>query len=343
MGDTIRLIELVGGHANAVMDYRVFPESKTAKEKMGAAFRSGDRLPRMKYRGTLTEYASCLQQRNRQGCGVFYCLNTSDGKGVKNANITAVRTLPLDLDNSKPPAVWAGDLRPHCLLETSPGRWQALFMIEPTTDFDKAAQTVRRLALLYGGDPSVADRARVMRLPGFIHRKAKAFRSRIIDIDHFAEPYPLDDFDVVLPPLPARRASSGRHGVGLIDARRAALIFKHYPVEALSGNAAWQKFAMALHSACNADEEVAEMFFEFCATDSAYGDADERNRMRWDSFTADREGGLKIGALRWLCANNGVPGAVRFTIFNEVEDVGDDFDASDVEDDDSDEVADVEG
>jgi len=315
--DTVRLIELVGDHADATMDFRVFAESKTAKERMSAAFKSGVRLPRMKFRGTYAERAAVLQQRNRQGFGVYYSLNRTDGKGVKNANIVAVGALPLDLDNTKPPAAWDGDLRPHCVLESSPGRFQAIFMITPTTAFDTASQMVQRLALRYGGDPSVADRARVLRLPGFVHLKARAFTSRIVSIDHFAEPYELDDFDGVLPPLPTRRASSGHHGVGLIDARRAALIFKHYPIEALSGNAAFQKFAMALHSSCNACEEVAEMFFEFCATDPAYGDADERNRMRWDSFTADREGGLKIGALKWLCANNGVPGAVRFTIFND--------------------------
>ncbi|KIZ47844.1 hypothetical protein OO17_02185 [Rhodopseudomonas palustris] len=312
------MIELVGGQADAVMDFRVFAESKPCRERLSAVFRDGGRLPRMKYRGAFAERNDILQQRNRQGFGIFYSSNPSDGAGVKNNNIVAVRALPLDLDTTRPPADWDGGLRPHVLIESSPGRFQALFMIEPTTAFDEAARMAKRLAMLYGGDPNVSDRARVLRLPGFVHQKAKPFRSRIVWIDHFAAPFTLDDFDVILPPLPKRRIGIGDSGVGLIDAKRAALLFEHYPVEAIAGNAAWQRFAMALHSACNGNEAVAELFFKFCMQDSAYDDDDDaRNRMRWDSFHAERDGGLTIGTLKRLCTENRIPGAVRFALFND--------------------------
>lgn len=315
--DAIRHIELVGGHADAVMDFRVFAESKPCKERLSVLFKEGGRLPRMKFRGTFAERNDVLQQRNRQGYGIYYSLNTSDGAGVKNANIVAVRALPLDLDTAKPPPKWEGGLKPHVLIESSPGRFQALFLVEPTTDFDEAARMVKRLALLYSGDPNVSDRARVLRLPGFVHLKDKPFTSRVIWIDHFAAPFTLEDF-AILPPLPPRRFGLAHNGIGLIDARRAALLFEHYPVEAIAGNAAWQRFAMALHSACNGDEEVAELFFAFCMTDSTYDDDDDaRNRWRWDSFHAFRDGGLTIGTLKRLCTENKIPAAVRFALFND--------------------------
>ena len=60
------------------------------------------------------------------------------------------------------------------------------------------------------------------------------------------------------------------------------------------------------------------MFFDFCMADPAYGqDDDQRNRLRWDSFTADRPGGLTIATLRKFCRDQGVPGDVIFQIFND--------------------------
>ena len=53
-------------------------------------------------------------------------------------------------------------------------------------------------------------------------------------------------------------------------------------------------------------------------TDDNYGvDDDDRNRMRWDSFTAGKDGGLTIATLRKLCYDAQLPAGVRFTIFND--------------------------
>ncbi|UPJ50784.1 PriCT-2 domain-containing protein [Bradyrhizobium sp. 200] len=314
--DARRLVELVGDHVEAVMDFRVFADSKPAKARMSKLFRDGAQLPRMKWRDTIGELMPTLQKRNAQGCGVYYSLNESNGKGVKNANIKAVRVVPLDLDETAPPDLW--DIEPHMVMESSPGRHQALFMIEPTTDFDLAQSVTKRMAVKFGGDPNVSDRARVFRMPGFRHQKAAPFTSRILQIDHFKRRYTLPELDSLLPPLPRRFVNSNDMGIGTIGVDKAKLLFENLDVECLSGNEKWQRFAMALHSACNADEEVAELFFDFCGTGDGYGDedTDARNRLRWESFDASREGGVGIGTLRHMCLQFRVPGLVCFELFN---------------------------
>jgi hypothetical protein len=316
--DARRLVELVGDHEGAVMDFRIFAESKSAKARMSELFRAGERLPRLKFRGTLAEHMPKLQAANLKGMGCYYSLNESDGKGVKRANIKAVRVIPVDLDKSAPPDIWPRLLTPHLVMESSPGRHQALFMIEPTTDYDRAADIAKRLALEFGGDPTVFDRSRVFRMPGFLHQKAKPFTSRIVTVQHFEPRHTLARLHKLLPKLPRSFASTTDKGIGIIGVAEAKLLFENMDPECLDGNETWQSFAMALHAACNGCEEVAELFFDFCSTADGYGDegSDALNRVRWESFSADHEGGVGIGTLRYLCLKFRVPGLVMFQVFN---------------------------
>jgi hypothetical protein len=312
--DARLLVQLVGGRADAIMDFRIFAESKPAKARMSQRFREGAQLPRSKYRGTMGELAPTLHKRNSQGFGVYYSLNESDGGGVKNVNVKAVRVIPLDLDKTAPPDPW--DIEPHMVMESSPGRHQALFMIEPTTDFELAQNVTKRMAVKFGGDPTVSDRARVFRMPGFQHLKAAAFTSRILQIDHFARRYTLAELHELLPPLPRRFVNSNDKGIGLIGVDKAKFLFENLDVECLSGNECWQRFAMSLNAACNANEEVAELFFDFCSTGAGYGETDALNRQRWESFDPSHESGVGIGTLRRMCLEFRVPGLVVFQLFN---------------------------
>ena len=247
---------------------------------------------------------------------VYYGANESDGNGVKSENIKAVRVLPVDLDGTPPPDVWP--VEPHLLMESPPGRHQALLMVEPTIDFELASNLIKRLAYELGGDATVNDRARVLRLPGFNHQKGTPFTSRILDVNHFRRAYTLAELDGLLPPLPRRFVNADGKGIGIIGVDEAKLLFANLDPQCLDGNENWQRFAMALHSACNGDQEVAELFFDFCSTADGYGDegTDALNRVRWESFDANRENGVGIGTLRHLCLKFRVPGLVIFQLFN---------------------------
>ncbi len=138
------------------------------------------------FHGTLAEYAKSLTKLNQQGAGVFVMIN--EGDGVKklpsktcrtNANVIAVRALFLDLDGAPLEPVLEAGVAPNIVVESSTGKWHIYWK---TTDTPLEDFKERQLALAekFDGDPTVNDRARVMRLPGFYHQKNEPVMTRII-------------------------------------------------------------------------------------------------------------------------------------------------------------------
>lgn len=86
-------------------------------------------------------------------------------------------------------------LPPHIVVETSPGRWHAYWLvtgIEPA-EFQSALQ---ELARKFGGDPKVGSSAQVMRLPGFPHQKGEPFPTRLHSVDDDLSPITADALSV---------------------------------------------------------------------------------------------------------------------------------------------------
>jgi hypothetical protein len=142
--------------------------------------------------GTLADHADTLTALNQRGAGVFVMVNAGDGMGRKTENVNAVRALFVDLDGAPLEPVKAAPLAPHCIVETSPGRWHAYWAVAdcPLCDF-KPLQ--KALAAQFNADASVCDLPRVMRVPGFDHRKSTPFRSRIVAI-RTGSPYSVGEF-----------------------------------------------------------------------------------------------------------------------------------------------------
>lgn len=124
------------------------------------------------------------------GAGAFYCVNATDDTGNRKAeNITAIRALFVDFDtvDHERPERMAElfMLEPSAVIESSPGKHHVYWMLDTEAgqlaleDF-KPAQ--KALAAAFGGDAAVNDLPRVMRLPGFIHRKGEPFQTRILSM-----------------------------------------------------------------------------------------------------------------------------------------------------------------
>ncbi len=132
-----------------------------------------------RFHGTLNEHKNALIQANNNGSGVFLAVNQTNGLGRRKIDIMRARAVFVDLDGSPIDPIFEAPLEPHILVESSPGRYHAYWLIEhlPLEEFEK---TQRFLAQKFGGDPSVCDLPRLMRLPGFIHRKGMPYQSRIV-------------------------------------------------------------------------------------------------------------------------------------------------------------------
>lgn len=132
--------------------------------------------------GVIPEELAAL---NAQGAGVFFTVNATDGNGRKAENVTTVRALFVDFDNADETRAdriaELFNLAPSAVVESSPGKHHVYWLVTgwPLEQFRDAQ---RALAEHYGSDVKVCDLPRVMRLPGFIHRKGEPFRTRLLQL-----------------------------------------------------------------------------------------------------------------------------------------------------------------
>ncbi len=123
--------------------------------------------------GTFTDVMRELARLNNAGAGIFFTVNQTDGRGRKRENVTAVRALFVDADGVEWPKTWHKCPNVVTWRDTAPGelpRWHAYWSTQ--CPLDKFTEFQKRLSKHYGTDPAVNDPPRVMRIPGFLHRKA---------------------------------------------------------------------------------------------------------------------------------------------------------------------------
>ncbi|MBA3909453.1 MAG: hypothetical protein C0524_06085 [Rhodobacter sp.] len=129
--------------------------------------------------GSLAGHAKTLAGLQAKGAGVFVTVNETDLAGRSRANVTRVRAFFVDLDGAplEPVRAW---LEPHILVETSPGRWHAYWLVSDCP-LDAFTRIQKQLIAAFGSDKSVHDLPRVMRLPGFWHQKGQPVRVQLCD------------------------------------------------------------------------------------------------------------------------------------------------------------------
>lgn len=129
--------------------------------------------------GNLVDQVEKLEVLNQRGAGVFVMVNAGDLKGRKTENVIHVRSAFVDLDGSPIKPVLEAPLSPHIVVESSPERYHAYWLIDGIFNHEfKAVQEM--LAFRYNGDAVVKDLARVMRLPGFLHQKHEPYKTHIL-------------------------------------------------------------------------------------------------------------------------------------------------------------------
>ena len=135
--------------------------------------------------GTLAEHWSWLVKQNARGAGVYITVNETDGGGRKATNITRIRALFADLDGAPIEPVNNAELKSQITMESSPDRYQAYWCFSGRMPLKVFEPLQKEIAARFKGDPAIHDLPRVMRLPGFVHRKEKdkPFLSRIVAIN----------------------------------------------------------------------------------------------------------------------------------------------------------------
>ena len=122
-------------------------------------------------------YQAWLSYENGTGANVYVAANPLRAGSRKRTkeSIASTRHLYIDIDtdgDARLAALRASDLvpPPTSILSTSPGKYQVLWHVEGF-DFDQQEQTLKLLAIAFGGDSACTDRNRVLRVPGFLNQR----------------------------------------------------------------------------------------------------------------------------------------------------------------------------
>jgi hypothetical protein len=183
IADAAQFLKLLDPAATK-FEFRTFDDDKARNDK--------ENLLRTFY-GTLAKHAIRLQQLNDKGAGVFVTINETDGKGRNADHIVRIRAAFADLDGAPLEPVMRALLLPHIVVESSPGKFHVYWRAEGMAPEDfKPVQ--KAVAERFHSDPAVHDLPRVMRLPGFFHRKREPFLIRITYTND-SPPYPATNFE----------------------------------------------------------------------------------------------------------------------------------------------------
>jgi hypothetical protein len=122
-------------------------------------------------------YMAWLTFENDKGANIYVSANPLRSGSRKRTKecIASVRHIYIDIDtdgDARLATLRASDRvpTPTAILSTSPGKYQALWRVAGV-DFERQEQTLKLLAIAFGGDPACTDRNRVLRVPGFYNRK----------------------------------------------------------------------------------------------------------------------------------------------------------------------------
>jgi hypothetical protein len=258
--------------------------------------------------GTFDELAPWLERHNTLGAGVFVTVNETDGTGRKKENIVRIRALWQEADRGDEPTL---PVEPHMVIESSPGKCHRYVLVRDGV-LDEFESVQKRLVDDYGSDPNAADRSRVLRLPGFYHMKNPEAPHLVRMVSTSGEePRAWDELKERFPPVvrPERTAALARtpwtiDGSSPLHPVEIASALEHLDPDKSFQD--WLQAGMALHSA-DPGLEGLTIWDRWSARGALYRPGEPE--YRWDTFDAERVGGVTISTLFWMARQAGWDGS----------------------------------
>lgn len=263
-------------------------------------------VPAIKRRGTVAQIWPEACQWNAQGYGIFATVNAMDGNGDKLSNVAAIRAHVLDLDNLAAMQNLARATQhfppPWFTVTTSPGKahvyWPVMQQPGPV-DVDGYRAVQRKLRQFYDGDKAVVDATRVLRVPGFYHRKGAPHLVTCNALPGYGVPVLPDALAASLSHVNAPDDGGGRHPLGDPDlaapsADWAVRALEAMPVDGMTHpdfikfTAAWKQAAWAVLDA----DDALQRWLQWCDRFGAESKGRDYNLKHWNSIE-DSEVGWK--------------------------------------------------
>jgi hypothetical protein len=261
--------------------------------------------------GTLDNCWGELVRQDERGAGAFLTVNETDRRGRSRENIIRVRALFVDLDGAPLENVDRLGLEPTVVVGTSAGRYHVYWRVEGV-ELSEFSGLQRRLISLMGGDTSVHDLPRVMRLPGFPHQKDRANPQPVRVRSAGGASYDIGTFRAALEVAEQRfdRADAdepddmiswrNNEPVDFDELESAVLSL---PIKGLDYDT-WLKVGMSLHYETRGDERGLELFDRWSAGDpERYSERVVREK--WHSFRDDKDSNVTGATILYLARERG--------------------------------------
>lgn len=132
--------------------------------------------------GTIWDHTDAFIAAQKDGYGIYVCVNKTDMKGRKAENVTAIRAIVADLDGAPKENIYRFGLVPSVTVESSPGKYHAWWFVDPgEVALTQYTPLMERLAAIIESDHKICDLPRVLRVPGFYHQKGEPFQTQILE------------------------------------------------------------------------------------------------------------------------------------------------------------------
>lgn len=122
------------------------------------------------YNGSLSEHSTTLRNLNQAGAGVFVTINRTDGAGRKIGNVVEVKAVFADTDGAPLEPIRENIAPPHLVVQSSPGNYHTYWLVK-NVPLERFPLLQHAIHVRFKTCKDVCDLPRVMRLPGFYHRK----------------------------------------------------------------------------------------------------------------------------------------------------------------------------
>ncbi|MET4483695.1 DNA-primase RepB domain-containing protein [Bradyrhizobium sp. F1.13.3] len=155
---------------------------------------------------------------NDLGYGIFANISEMDGIGREIANVKTIRCLAVDLDDLSAQQNYERATQfnppPSFAVQTSPGKLHVYWQTHQHLDRDRFALLQRKLIQHFDNDKRVTDPSRVLRLPGFFHRKAEPHLVTCWALNNYGKPIDPGFLEFALATADVTNISGGRHELG---------------------------------------------------------------------------------------------------------------------------------
>ncbi|QOZ70279.1 hypothetical protein WN72_31275 [Bradyrhizobium arachidis] len=245
-------------------------------------------------RGTLPDLFPELCAWNDLGYGIFANISEMDGRGREIANVKTIRCQAIDLDNLSAQQNYERATQfnpaPSFAVQTSPGKLHVYWQTHQHLDRDRFTLLQRKLIQYFDSDKRVTDPSRVLRLPGFFHRKAEPHLVTCWALSNYGKPIDPGILEIALATVDVTNTSGDRHELGEPSLTAPGRDWIAYALSLHDPNAMdrgqWISFMAAIKQAAwnwFADKnELRNVFLKWCERYDRNNPAE--NVKHWDSL-----------------------------------------------------------